>query len=127
MFDFFSIGDGCDGDYADGLRCYQDANLGNYNTGIAPSCDYKHLAGLDEFPTKYGIEIKLSNDKSLSIKNENDVECSISIQDLSGKKVVEKELKTSQTLDISTLKAGLYIVNLTKNGENIVSQKIMME
>jgi hypothetical protein len=123
----FPISGTCDDYYADGLRCYQDANFGNYSSGIAPSCDYKNLAGVKEITNQYNIEINLTSDKSLSINNKNDIECSISIHDLTGKKVFEKDIKTSQSVDISKLKSALYIVNLSKNGETIGTKKIMLE
>lgn len=32
----------CDGNYTNGLRCYEDPVIGLYETGLAESCDYRH-------------------------------------------------------------------------------------
>lgn len=37
----------CDFNYSEGLRCYEDNELGHYESGIAPSCTYTNV-GLNE-------------------------------------------------------------------------------
>lgn len=110
-----------DGNYSDGLRCYEDAQFGFYSTGIAASCTYQYFwlgikdqgssRGLDVFPNPAHewLYFGSSGPKDLSVQ----------VQDLWGKCLLSETLSTSRRIDLSSLPCGLYIVTV------LHQQKIM--
>lgn len=50
----------------------------------------------------------------------------IQIQDLQGKTMFSKQIDDSQTLDISRLPAGMYLIRL-QQGSNLHTKKLMIE
>ncbi len=48
----------CDGNYSQGLRCYEDSDLGFYSTGIADSCTYTYTwTGIDSYTIDKTINV----------------------------------------------------------------------
>lgn len=115
----------CDDNYSQGLRCYQDSEIGFYSTGIADSCTY----------TWTGVENKLVVDMLevfpnpthglLEIKISRGIALTAIIEDLSGKSMMSKKLNSSNLLDISGLPNGIYILTIYDKDKNIGSSKIL--
>jgi len=116
----------CDDNYSQGLRCYQDSNLGFYSTGIADSCAYTHkwtgiannnidlLFEIYPNPTTDWIEIKTSINAEIAIK----------IFDISGHTVLTNKVITNTKFDLSCLQSGFYFIQITYSEKILGLSKI---
>jgi hypothetical protein len=116
----------CDGNYSEGLRCYEDAAFGFYSTGIAPSCTYQHIwigikdhHNVDDLklfpnPTKGLIHIAFSNHKNLSLQ----------VNDLTGRCLFSESLNSSQ-VDLSALPNGLYVITVMDQQKIMAQAKVV--
>jgi hypothetical protein len=117
----------CDANYSQGLRCYEDSELGFYSTGIADSCTYIWISNniehksvddmLEVFPNPTHGMLEINTTKEISI--------TATIEDLSGKRVMFKKLNPDNLLDISGLPNGIYILTIYDKDNQIGSTKIL--
>lgn len=117
----------CDANYSQGLRCYEDSELGFYSTGIADSCTYTYtwtgtennaaLKMITVFPnpTNGLLVINVSAGKAITAQ----------IKDLTGNKLFSKNLDINNTIDLTNLKKGLYILGLYTNDKAIGFAKVV--
>ncbi len=112
------------------LRCYQDNIFGSYSSGTSASCNYiatgiNELTGLSSFsvypnPTTGSLTLTLSKGEGIG---------AVKIYNVLGECVLYQQLITNNqqlTLDVSSLPAGIYFVQLKTENEN-ATRKIIMQ
>ncbi len=112
----------CDANWGGPLRCYSDSIIGAYDFGTAPSCDYVFI-GINE--NKYSNDVSIypnpATDK-IEIECLDNNEINISIYNLIGKLVLQKEFDNNKTdIDIGSFETGMYIIKVT--GANWTTQR----
>ncbi len=113
--------------YSNGLRCYQDDNVGLYSTGIAESCDYTST-GIEDMVSFSNIQL-LPNPAydMVEIKVPDNQEYNIRLLDLNGKLIQSWRAFSSKIkLNISDLKEGVYLISL-HNDKQIVGRKKLIK
>jgi len=117
----------CDDNYSNGLRCYQDSEIGFYSTGIADSCNYTfvwtsieqqekgNLFSVQPNPTNGSIIVELANMSNMKIV----------INDNLGRVILQKVFSNKTNIDLSEFQNGIYFLSLFKNNQRIGTQKII--
>lgn len=122
---FFNLGPHaygvCDMNLSGGVRCYSDSNIGLYETGIAPYCDYVSSVSVSEMedliqsnieifpnPTKNSFFININKDLFLD-------EINYSINDINGKLVKSGLFQNNAPIDVSYLPNGFYLVVINES------------
>ncbi len=108
------------------LRCYQDNILGLYNTEVAPSCEFTTV-GIEEYTDKDNIFIYPNPaNNTINIIIDNNSNAIVKIINAKGQLINEiKSVKEHETIDVSGLPAGMYIVQLVFDNK-IVNKKIQI-
>lgn len=118
----------CDLNYPAGLRCYEDAVFGFYETGIALSCTHSTLS-VDDDPSPDQIEMTIfpnPADRELFVQ----VNGQVYLTDMLGREIhvsinVSKFNDTS-VIDISALPQGMYIIH-ARNERGSAAQMFIKE
>lgn len=117
----------CDMNYSEGLRCYEDSDLGFYSTGIADSCTYTYTwTSVDENsmekifeifpnPTTGQFQINVNSEKNITIE----------ICDLIGGIIFSKDFTSNTQIDLTGLPNGLYIATLKYQDKILGMRKII--
>ena len=113
---------GCDAQWAEPLRCYEDTVVGAYNFNTAPSCDYTLLVGINEVDNLSNINVSpnpVTQNTQINLpQNISLINLTIEIFDIQGRKVKKYcNLKEHQlTLTRSEFNVGgLYFVQIKNN------------
>lgn len=125
MFNFFPyVTLACDANWTKGLRCYKDEDIGLYETGIAPSCEYIET-GIGEEPEDRRIKIYPNPGKGFyRIESPGNSEYKYTIFDSRGC-IIEVGDHNNSFVDITAYPAGIYLLRLTwKNGYYTVERLI---
>jgi hypothetical protein len=124
----------CDGNFANGLRCYEDSELGFYSTGIADSCNYIYKwVSIQEFYSDSYQAVIYPNPftDQLTIEGLPNDDLLIEIYDLFGRAVYLDTRPSDNSITISTadIKAGLYLLRVrdTDSSQTITSKKIVKQ
>ena len=117
----------CDENMTDGLRCYQDSEIGLYSTGIVDSCDYyyeetsikkndlQNNFTLFPNPTTGQIQIIFDSEKILTVE----------LSDLMGRLIQSRCFFSNTQLDLTKFQKGLYIVTIKLNDKILGTKKII--
>ena len=127
LFNFFpELGLACDGNYSEGLRCYEDEELGLYSTGIADSCTYVYYwtdieeEGKESIfsfypnPTNGVVEINTNSQENLVLE----------ISDLTGRLISKYDFISNTEIDLSGLPDGIYLMKAS-DGHRMEIKKII--
>ncbi len=127
LFNFFpELALACDGNYSEGLRCYEDEELGLYSTGIADSCTYiYHWTDIEEEsketifsvypnPTTDIVEINTNSQESMVLE----------IRDLTGRLISKYDFRSNTEIDLSGLPDGIYLMKAI-DGHRMEIKKII--
>lgn len=114
------------------LRCYQDSSLSyraSFWPDTVPCGQLRPLqnSGINSFINKYPIDIypnPANNELHISIKNEAIIN-EINIYNQIGQKVLFVKPETN-TVDVSTLRSGIYFIELISN-EFIIREKLIIK
>jgi len=120
----------CDGNFTNGVRCYQDADIGLYSTGIADSCDYTYIwTGIDNVEFKTQIELYPNPAYDfVEIKVSDLSEFQIKLFDLNGRLLKsDKTFDSSYKLDLSEIAKGFYMILLQNKNQIIGYRKMIKE
>jgi len=128
LFNFhdFSSGIVCDGNYSEGLRCYEDPDFGHYSTGIADSCKFEYKTtdvGIINNPSIFNVYPNPTSDV-LYIDYRGKKKYKIEIHNLTGKLILRKESNSSTSLDFTSLDAEIYILSI-KHNKDLQTYKII--
>ncbi|PIQ30363.1 MAG: hypothetical protein COW63_10000 [Bacteroidetes bacterium CG18_big_fil_WC_8_21_14_2_50_41_14] len=127
LFNFFpELGLACDGNYSEGLRCYEDEELGLYSTGIADSCTYiYHWTDIEE-ESKETIFIVYPNPTTdvVEINTNSQQNLVLEISDLTGRLISKYDFRSNMELDLSGLPDGIYLVKAI-DGHRMEIKKII--
>lgn len=128
LFNLYPIWSGaCDMDYSGGLRCYSDEFIGNYETGIADSCNYSYV-WTDVNALQSGHEIQIfpnpTTGKVSIISGSNNL-LNIRIQDLSGKVLFSQYMISETQINISDFQTGLYILTVETDNDKKRVERIV--
>ena len=105
----------CDDDFGGPLRCYDDPVIGHYETGMAPSCDFRNVAinekRLNEVkiypnPVTRAVTIETANEP-------NPGKDYVEIDDLFGREIFVTSLSgTNSFVDLSQQPLGVYLLKI---------------
>jgi len=127
LFNFFpELGLACDGNYSEGLRCYEDEELGLYSTGIADSCTYiYHWTDIEE-ESKETIFIVYPNPTTdvVEINTNSQQNLVLEISDLTGRLISKYDFRSNMELDLSGLPDGIYLMKAS-DGHRMEIKKII--
>jgi len=127
LFNFFpELGLACDGNYSEGLRCYEDEELGLYSTGIADSCTYiYHWTDIEE-ESKETIFIVYPNPTTdvVEINTNSQQNLVLEISDLTGRLISKYDFRSNMELDLSGLPDGIYLMKAI-DGHSMEIKKII--
>lgn len=117
----------CDDNYSEGLRCYEDAELGLYSTGIADSCTYTYTwTGIESSTVLKKITVFPNPTNGLLVINgSTGKEITAQIKDLTGNTIFSKNLNANNTIDLTGLPKGLYILGLYIHDKAIGFAKLL--
>lgn len=118
---------GCDMNFSEGLRCYEDSLIGLFETGIADSCEYiKLLDGNEDIESPPITIYPVPANEVLLVKIEKRIPIQFKIYDFTGKVVLTRILKDNR-IPVYELKPGIYIIELFDSNESLLSrQKILI-
>ncbi len=124
LFRLFTSHAICDGTFSLGLRCYEDAQLGFYSTGIAPTCDYEWVSVGDEEMSSLSLHPNPTNGH-LKLIGLVEGDLKVHVIDCTGREVMNQKLTGSQLLDISRLRDGIYLFRFEKDGAFVGVKRIV--
>lgn len=127
MFNFFpSFAFACDGNYSDGLRCYEDSVIGLWETGIADSCTYiKSWTGVRNNENSRITIYPNPVEEYIYISSEQISPCRYRILEITGREILSGEIASNRIM-IQNLPKGLYILELSSSSDTLISrQKIL--
>ena len=117
----------CDGNYSEGLRCYQDPGFGFYETGIADSCTVVSGIGLqsnqevikvDIYPNPTNGKFKIASDTKETL--------SLFVFDLMGQVIYKETFAEETTIDLSACKPGFYLISLHQGAHINTTRKLVL-
>ena len=112
----------CDANYSCGLRCYEDFNLGHYETGIAPDCEYMYVS-ISE-PKVNSLEVHPNPTSNvISIGNSFEGQCYIYLFDGYGRKL--RYYESVNEISLEGLPDGIYYINMLDSQKNIYLEKVV--
>ena len=117
----------CDGNYADGLRCYNDSYLGNYSTGIVDSCNYTYKwTGIDEIGKNPGFSVYPNPTTGLIEINSiiND-ELTAILVDITGRPVNYQSFYQNTRIDLTNYQNGSYFLMIKQKDKRAGIIKII--
>lgn len=112
MFHTFD-GSNCTGKYPDGIRCYEDAFTGLYNTHLTPNCD--NVSGIEDMFNSENMPRLYPSPASQMIHIEVPAamgEVNYFLHDISGRQLQQGSFSSKEIIITSELKSGLYYVTL---------------
>jgi hypothetical protein len=115
----------CDGNYSQGLRCYQDPQFGFYNTGIASSCTY---TGINEIMSdKIEIYPNPATDLiNISFYKRYKEELKLNIYTITGVLIKSETLtQNNQQINTEELSNGLYLVEIKSKDKSAIQKLII--
>ncbi len=125
MFNFApSFGFACDGNFATGLRCYDDNEIGHFDTGIASSCDYTSV-GIDPHSRNTSLSVTVYPVPAkdlLNLKPENCIPVFYRISDLPGA-IIHRGKISGTTIDLNGLPAGFYILEVFDSRNQLLTRQ----
>ena len=127
LFNLYSLSVACDGNYSDGLRCYEDPNFGFYSTDIADSCTYTYdWTSIAEIPKALDIQIYPNPTTGcVEIESELKKECTFTLYDVTGDILLVDNNKGDSRLDLSSLDKGVYFLKIISDGKILGMRKII--
>lgn len=117
----------CDANWTDGLRCYQDSEIGLYSTGIVESCDYIYKwTGVNIEKQKERIRV-YPNPPNDYLLIETDIRTNLTaeLHNLDGKILISKLFNENTKLDLAGFIKGTYILTIRNRNEIIEQKKII--
>lgn len=119
----------CDGNYSNGLRCYEDEDLGLYLNGIADSCDYTFIwTEIKENEEDFKFSVSPNPTTGIiTILGLPKTDLKILITNLTGKVILFKSFKSEIQIDLSNYQNGIYLISLFRNNTRIGTKKIIKE
>ncbi len=111
----------CDGAFGGPLRCYDDATLGHYETGVVSECNYRSVGMNENSTSEPGISIYPNPAKNQVFIELNETKALLSgeieIFNVFGTKLFSGGFPTRKyTIDIKKFPAGLYILSVNVDG-----------
>jgi len=96
------------------------ASLGDLNAGQTPTLSVKNIEVLS-----FSVYPNPTNTGFVNIKTTSNEAVKVSVFNILGKQVINQEL-TNETLDVSNLNSGVYLVKLSQNGAS-TTKKLVIE
>lgn len=120
----------CDGNISNGLRCYQDSEIGLYSSGIRDSCEYTYIwTGVFEIEESnlFHLYPNPAQDYTM-LEIESMRKYLIEIFDSNGKLIKSKMSEDSTCcLDLSLIENGYYLIRISKNNQLIGYKKLIKQ
>ncbi|MCB9295658.1 MAG: T9SS type A sorting domain-containing protein [Lewinellaceae bacterium] len=117
----------CDGRYSNGLRCYQDAQLGLYETGLAENCETVISSIEKGIPQQELLVYPNPASDWIEVKFSPFHPGELSIFDYKGNLVKQFSLNSAgQAIDIFSLSPGYYFLRLLAGNESPLLKKLFI-
>lgn len=120
----------CDENYADGLRCYSDSQIGDYSTGISELCDYTYIGtSIQDYNKNISMVVYPNPTNGLLVlktDNVSYIDLNYSILDISGRLISAGQVGTDGNFDLSELETGLYQIFIY-HGKDIIGIKKVLK
>ena len=116
---------GCDGNFSGGLRCYDDAVIGHFESGIAPSCTFVHqLSGIGTVNVQSSRIRLYPNPADMNVTIESAIPgpVSFSFADVTGR-IVKTGQVTGAAIGTCDLQPGIYQVFFSQHGLRLPEYK----
>lgn len=114
LFNFFPIwAMSCDFNFSNGLRCYEDAEIGYYSRGIADSCTYTHKWTSVESIKDNQLKVDFGSNPThgeIKISCRDNTNYIIFLLDNLGRIIKTGSFRKETNLDISTYPNGMYFI-----------------
>lgn len=127
LFNLYSTSFVCDGNWSEGLRCYEDPEFGFYSTGIAESCTFTYeYVGINNHHSDNEVNIYPN-----PTPNWIDIECNtkgksiVFLLDLYGKCLRKFEVYGNARLDMTGYSKGFYILKISDTDKNLITRKVI--
>lgn len=120
----------CDANYTNGLRCYQDAEIGLFSTGIADACDNVYTwNGSNHTKSSINIELFPNPVRDFTeIKIAKCLDYSVEVFDINGKMLmVLNSIHSDTRLDLSNFENGIYMIRIIHQNKFIGFKKFLKE
>ncbi len=117
----FEIGPICDTPYPGGLRCYYDPNIGAFNTGLAPGCEWIGVSVRDLSDTPEHIRVFPNPTADvLTIENLRAGPLDFSVWDVHGRIVLRGQSTPGHT-EVATghWPGGVYVIRFEERGKGV--------
>lgn len=127
LFNFYpSWSLACDFNYSDGLRCYEDPELGYYSTGIAESCTYVLTSVESIKDNRLNVEVLPNPTQGIiKISCHDNTNYKISLVDNLGRIIKTGDFRNETNLDISTYPKGMYFILIQNETGTAYNTKIL--
>ena len=128
LFNFYPYSSiACDGNYADGLRCYNDSQLGNYSTGIVNSCTYKYKwTGINKVGEKISIHVFPNpTDGFIEVNSNVNNNMTAEVIDFTGRLISTQSFYQNTQFDLTNYSNGVYLLIIRQENSIIGITKIM--
>ena len=112
--------------YPSGLRCYDDTIIGHYETGIVDSCNYVNVLSTTE---SNPVQSKIFPNPTTGTLFVDGKFEGYSILSTDGR-IIESKMSLIDdriTIDFSNLENGIYFLQLERNGDGRITQKIIKQ
>ncbi len=122
-----------DGDYVDGLRCFEDDSIGFYQFDNSVDCDYTETGVVEEINAKSVSVYPNPSQGVFQLKGLTNTEIKrVAVFDINGARIYTNELVTSNNaetylLDLSNFPEGLYVFEVTSNGGQVIREKLILQ
>lgn len=120
----------CDGNYSNGIRCYQDGSFGLYSSGLADSCNHASSGiGIEDLNAANLTELFPNPAQDfLDVRFKNQSNYVIELFDLNGQIVKSyKDYGSNFKLDLTEVKRGLYLLRVLKENRLVSIKKLIKE
>ena len=126
MFNY-SPYEACDGNFSDGIRCYEDSVTGFYHFLSMDSCTYTYVGINPNKKDQIMLYPNPANDKITIQMPEPFYKGQISIQNLNGQIIMQQPITSpSVQIDVSTLPCGVYVVKVM-GGNGVIMRELVKE
>ena len=121
----YSSGIACDGNYSEGLRCYEDTQLGFYSTGIADSCTYTSVGIVENTVAKSFEIFPNPTTGKFFITIDSEKNTTIELRNIIGQIIYSKEFYLQTQIDLDGFTNGVYFATLKHQNKVFGVKKVI--
>ena len=120
----------CDGSWAAGIRCYEDANIGLVDFDTLLSCDTIYYTGIEEHSSEYNFTIfpiPIESEMFVQQTGGKFFPSTFKLFNLVGENVLSGELNVEKNrIDLSAILSGTYFIRISSKDKNFFKKIIKL-